>query len=82
MIRLSYFCSSCSYATFLLDDAQEHANTLSHTVDVKGTITPQEKVGVLSELDKASKAHERAREEEILRRARDKNLISDTIVRR
>lgn len=53
--QLFYACR-CGYHSAFLQDAQRHANASGHTLDVSGTMSPEENAGVLRKLQKSSDA--------------------------
>lgn len=72
-IRLTYSCT-CGYATPILDNAQKHADSTGHTVDVRGTITERNDVASVKAIDASDQIRKKARELEIMRVARARGL--------
>ena len=73
MISLRYSCA-CGFATGVLNDAQDHANATEHHVQITGFMTANKApVADLRALEE--RARTKARENEIMRRARDRGLL-------
>ena len=73
-IVMHYDCSECEAALPTLDAAQDHANATQHRVDISGTLTTNKAIADLVSLEEAQR--KRAFEAEVLRRARDKDLLA------
>lgn len=73
MISMSYSCR-CGWRSAVLNDAQDHANSTFHHVDLHGFITPN-KLPVANTQSIEEAARKRAKESAILRAARDKGLL-------
>ncbi len=71
---LRYSCK-CGFSTTWILDGQAHANATGHTLDVTGTLTAEERALKALPLSKDELLYKRMREAEILRIARDRNLL-------
>lgn len=74
MISMSYSCTKCEFRSALLEDAQEHANSTRHHLDIKGFISPN---GLPKSVDARIElqARERAKQSAILRLAKERGLV-------
>lgn len=69
-INLLYFCR-CGYKTGNLDSAQKHVDETLHTLDVRGEMSARpEAIARAMKVDPDERIKMKAREMEILRRAR------------
>lgn len=75
MISMTYLCTQCEFKTGVLNDAQEHANATTHSVEINGFITTNKVVGDFVRIETSQKIKDHARELEIMRRAREKGLV-------
>lgn len=74
MIKMTYSCK-CGWESGVLDEAQQHANhNKEHIVDIRGTITFQDKCKADKEFIE-QEMRKRATDAEIMRRAREKGFI-------
>lgn len=73
MINLTYSCS-CGFNSGVLNDAQDHANRMFHRLSIQGTLTADPR-SVKSKYDATESAKIKAREMEIMRRAKEKGLL-------
>lgn len=74
MITLNYSCK-CGYVSSILDDAQKHVNATRHHIDVSGFLTPNITLVKAAQEGAPEAVKERARENAILRAARDRGLL-------
>lgn len=72
-IRLFYSCG-CGFRSGFLQSAQDHSNSAGHVVTITGSLSPDERVVDLKKIEK--NAERKAREAEILRRARHRGLLT------
>lgn len=74
MIRLTYKCQVCGFGSSVLNEAQEHANTKRHVVDISGEMTPSEESLHVSDAI-APHLAKQVRENAVMRLAKQRGLI-------